>query len=597
MTKPLIKLPGVGLQEYREKYFMGLLVKFVAVDNGETAIDNAKYVNGIFKSIQCCGLINRLMVSPDEFGLKTNPVKELNDEGNIFLLEFSSLENDKSNNWNIVFRFGTYHAAKQLETEIHSDTYIIDKDSNYLEKLKLTIKKAIVKDWKKIIWLIDRDSECLSVALYPKIYKTENLMRELINEVMTKQYGTSWWDSFVSANIKEKHSKRLVDYKLKVPSFNNVDEQLMSIDIDDLGDLITLKRYKWIPVFDEKISYLLNGVQKYDDGVMRELLLKQRAVETDLWHDQFSGYLPDDFPRRFHLFAKDRNHIMHNKLIDRTAYLQIKTLAETIENDLVLAISKLNETILSNEEEEKIEKRRQAEEELQRIREHERKESEAGVSIRSYDEIDDLLTDSIIEFLSGIEEAYRFRSDIELSDLHQIDWNNVGKLFSIRSKIDDTELSFIYMLSINEAEGADSSFGIYYDIIPEKYVTHLEYRNASVEIDPDTGLYVPVVQDRLGDIAAVVDDIVEFIDDRITNYKENAASEDIAEYVFCSECGENSVCINEDLLPIGTCLNCGYVNSLQSCERCGEWFNSENDGMDEYGVALCQNCLDAIEAE
>ena len=31
----------------------------------------------------------------------------------------------------------------------------------------------------------------------------------------------------------------------------------MSIDIDDLGDLVTLKRYQWMPIFDEKISYLL----------------------------------------------------------------------------------------------------------------------------------------------------------------------------------------------------------------------------------------------------------------------------------------------------------------------------------------------------
>ena len=69
------------------------------------------------------------------------------------------------------------------------------------------------------------------------------------------------------------------------------------------------------------------------------------------------------------------------------------------------------------------------------------------------------------------------------------------------------------MSSINEAEGADSSLEIYYDIIPEKYVTVLEYKNASVEIDPDTGLYVPVVQDRLGNITAVVDAVVDFIDD------------------------------------------------------------------------------------
>lgn len=576
---------------------MELLVKFIAVNNGETAINHSEYINEILKKIQHWGLINRLMVTPDEFELKRSPVKELDDEGNLFLLEFSSLENDKSNNWNIVFRYGTYQAAKQLETEIYSDTYVIDKDNNYLEKLKLAVKKAVIKDWEKIIWLIDRDSECLSIALYPRIYKTENLMRELINEVMTKQYGLSWWDSFVSANIKEKHSRRLAEYKSKVPAFNNVDERLMSIDIDDLSDLITLKRYKWTPVFDDKISCQLNGVQKYDDGIIRELLLKQRSVEADLWQEQFSRYLPEDFPERFRLFAKDRNHIMHNKLLDRTAYLQIDNVAETIEKDLTLAIDRLKETILSVEEQEEIEKQRQIEEAMQKNQERERKESEAGVSIRSYDEIDDLFTDSIFEFLSDIEENYRFRSDLEFSDLCQIAWSKTGTLFSIRSRIDDTELSFTYELFIDEAEGADSFFSIFYDSIPEECVTILSYKNASAELDPDTGLYVPVIQDRLGDITAVTDAMVEFIDDRIVNYKENAASEDIAEYVFCYECGEESVCINEDLLPVGTCLSCGNVNHLECCERCGEWFNSEVDGMYEYDVALCQNCLDAMEAE
>lgn len=576
---------------------MSLFVKFVAIDNGDTAVDHADYVNEIFQKLQQGGLISRLMVAPDEFELKTGPVKELDEEGNTFALEFGSLENDKFSNWNIVFRYGTYHAAKQLETEIHSDTYVVDRDNNYLEKLKLAIKKAIVKDWEKTIWLIDRDSECLSVDLYPRIYKTENLMRELINEVMTKQYGTSWWDSFVSANIREKHSKRLADYKSKVPAFNNVDERLMSIDIDDLGDLITLKRYQWTPEFDEKISYLLNGVQKYDDGIIRELLLKQRTIETDLWQEQFSRYLPDDFPKRFSFFAKDRNHIMHNKLIDRTAYQQIKALAETIENDLTLAINKLNETILSIEEQEEIERQRQVEADLQRMQDHERRESEAGVSIRSYDEIADIFMDSILEFLSGIEENYRFRNDIELSDLHWLQWSDSGSLFSIHSIIDDTELSFIYMLHIDDAEGANSSFGIYYDMIPEKYVAGLEYKNASVEIDPETGLYVPVIRDRLGDIAEVIDAVVEFIDSRITNYKENASPEDIAEYVSCCECGEYSICINEDILPAGTCLNCGYVNQLEHCERCGELFNGETEGLYKYDVALCQNCLDAMEAE
>lgn len=41
------------------------------------------------------------------------------------------------------------------------------------------------------------------IDLYAKIYKIENLLRELINEVMVKQYGTKWWELLVPYDIKE----------------------------------------------------------------------------------------------------------------------------------------------------------------------------------------------------------------------------------------------------------------------------------------------------------------------------------------------------------------------------------------------------------
>ena len=44
-------------------------------------------------------------------------------------------------------------------------------------------------------------------------------------------------------------------------------------------------------------------------------------------------------------------------------------------------------------------------------------------------------------------------------------------------------------------------------------------------------------------------------------------------------------------------MNCGYVNKIHECERCGQWFNSEEDGMYEDGIAICQNCLDEYEEE
>lgn len=575
---------------------MNLLVKFIAVDNVAKIADYTIYINEIFKKIYDSGLIKNIAMSLDEVTSGASPVKELDDEGNTFLIEYNSEEMGKTDNWNIIFKYGTYNDSKQLEVAIYSDTYTVDKDNNYLEKLKLTIKKVIIKDLKDIIWLIDKDSECLSIELYSKVYKTENLMRELINEVMIKQYGTSWWESFVPFNIKEKHGKRLKDYKSKVPAFNNVDERLMSIDVDDLGELITLKRYRWIPKYEEKINYLLNGVQKYNGNVIRELLEKQRTIEIDLWKDQFSKVLPEDFYERFTLFSKDRNHIMHNKLIDRSAYTLMKDLADEIENNLTQAIIKQSKMMLSDEEKVEIEKQKQIELDMLEALEHECKENDANVSIKSYDEIKELFENSMFEFLNDIEENLRFRSDIEIVRNHHASWDESGDLLSVTSKVDGAQLLFTYDMSIVDEEGAGSELNIYCSGENGNFVTSVVYTNGAVEYDSDSGLYMPVTQDEISNIETAIEETEEFINDEIANYRENVEVEDIAEFVLCSECGEDAICINEDILPIGTCMNCGYVNGIHKCEKCMGWFNSDEEDYDDE-IAICQNCIDTLDEE
>ncbi len=327
-----------------------MLVKFIAVDNKKQIDDNYAYIDDIYKVIRADGLIKNLNIDPDAAAFGVEAVREVDDDGNVFVLEFNSADGQKSNIWSVYFAYGTYNDSKQLEISIYSDTYVPKVDEGYLEKLKIRIKKSISKEWERIIWLVDKDSECLSICLYPQIYKVENLMREVINEVMIKQYGIAWWDSYVPANIKKKHSDRLKEYKSKVPSFNDVDERLMSIDINDLGALVQHKRYKWNPTYDERINSFLNGVQSYNEGIVREQLFKQRVVEMDLWVEQFSKYLPKDFNDRYAVFTRDRNHIMHNKLIDRAAFKTIKESVEQIEQDLMKAIKKIQNELLSNEE-------------------------------------------------------------------------------------------------------------------------------------------------------------------------------------------------------------------------------------------------------
>lgn len=574
---------------------MKMLVKFIAIDSKDEITDNEAYILKIYQTLNSAGLIKSLSMTPDEVMYGAGPVKNLDDENNVFSLQFNSEENGKPDVWRIDFQYGTYMTTKQLEIAIYSDTYFLDANDGYLEKLKLRIKKSIRRDWDKVIWLVDKDSECLSIALYSLVYKTENLMREVINEVMTKQYGTSWWDSFAPANIKNKHSDRLREFKAKIPSFNDVDERLMCIDISDLSELMVLKRYKWNPVFDGKISGMLNGVQTYNDDVIRELLFKQREVETDLWEEQFSKYLPDDFTDRYNVFSRDRNHIMHNKLIDRNAYMSMKESAEQIEQDLSDALDKLHKIILSEEEKTEIEKQRQIEAQMREEADHDCRENDANVSIKDEDEIEGLFYDCLVSFVTEIEENLRFRNDIETVNAYDPNDGTVGSALLISSYIDDTEIELNYKMSLDPDEGADSTLCIY-SKAPE-FSTELTYKNGAVEYDADSGLYMPVIQDELESTDKIVDEVMKLINELMPDYKEIVDEDDIAGYALCTECGEDTICINEDILPLGTCINCGHVNEMHECEECGSWFNSDEDGMYEDDIAICQSCLDYLDED
>lgn len=104
---------------------------------------------------------------------------------------------------------------------------------------------------------------------------------------------------------------------------------------------------------------------------------------------------------------------------------------------------------------------------------------------------------------------------------------------------------------------------------------------------------MPITEDGIDD----VDEVVDFISKELPSYLENANPEDLIEYLMCCECGTESICINEDVLPIGTCMNCGYVNEVYECDRCHLWFNSDEDGRVIDDIAFCQNCLDKLEDE
>lgn len=587
---------------------MSVFVKFIAVENKKEIGDNEAYINTIYNNLFSAGLVNSLLVAPICGKTSISPVVEIDEEGNSFRICFNGLANEKSNNWEIVFLFGTYNTSKQLQIEISSDTYSVDVKDNYLEIMKLNIKKSIVADWKDIIWLFDRDSECLSSDLYPRIYQTENILRQLINEVMSKEYGTQWWDMLVPYNIKEKHMARLKGYKSNVPAFNNVDEKLMSIDVDDLFSIITLKRKKWNPAFNEKISQMLNGMLKCQENVIIDTLKNQMEIELDLWDSQFSNYLSVNFIKNFKEFELNRNHIAHNKLIDRSAYNTIKISIELIYNDVKDALQTVTQRLLSKEEQDFLRQKQEEEIRVYFEMEHDRKESDANISIRSNEEIMDLFDEKIAHFMTGLSESLHFRNDIEISDNNFMVSEYEGTFFTVRSKVNKESIEFKYSIEVYSDEGGETIMTVWDD--NGEFKSSVSYLNGAVIYDEELGIYMPYTEDGISekDFDDLQVSIIEYIIENLPDVKEqvqlsmysiikDGGNSPIAEGVFCSECWDEWICVDEEFAPYGTCLNCGYINEIAECYRCGALFNADWDGRSDGEVSFCQNCLDDFERE
>ena len=72
-----------------------MLVKFIAVDNKVQIDDNYDYINKIYRSIDLGGLIKSLEIDSDAAAFGAGAIREVDDEGSVFLLEFKGNEGEK----------------------------------------------------------------------------------------------------------------------------------------------------------------------------------------------------------------------------------------------------------------------------------------------------------------------------------------------------------------------------------------------------------------------------------------------------------------------------------------------------------------------
>lgn len=581
------------------------MVNFLMINGNIQPVDMFGYIENVVTELQKKGLITKIEYSPAQcdFGDDSCLIEV---EDTFYVANFIYSKDDKENHWQIAFEYGTYNSCSQLQIKILSADYELNVADNYLEQLKFAIKLLVKPNWEKIIWLMDKDSEQLSIALYPRIYRVENLARQLISEIMTKEYGFEWWDTYVPLTIKNKHMGRLGGYKSITPGFANVDERLMSIDIGDLNSIITLKEKKWNPAFIPEISSFLNEQSDMKLERMKTLLSAQMIVSIDLWVEQFSKYLSEDFIKDFKTFELNRNHIVHNKLIDRSAYGSISNSISTVEAELIKALAKIEQVVVSKEQREAREQQRAIEQEEMEVALKDIMESEAGVKIRNSQEIIEVYEEQLFIFHSELQEYLRFRNDLEIGEYKSIE-NDTGILFEIRYKVNDESAIVSYSIEcMDDSQGSESVVAVNIMIGENVFSKDIAYTNGEISFNSHQSCYMPETQDSISmeDLSALKEGAVDFLNEQFENLREKVDSEmfsiikdggssPLAEF-SCWECGEEYICIDENYGALGQCLNCGEMNDICFCDRCESYFEGTAD---EDGPNFCENCLEDFNKE
>lgn len=580
---------------------MAVSVEFFCIGNKKEIKGIDDYVENIVSKLK------KINIIPAE----TEFTKPYNDNDieidNVYIIDFNVTNEGNDSTWQVVLEFGRFNSILQIKVFICSQNYQLSIDNTYLERLKISIKNSLNQDWEKIVWIKDDDSELLSISLYPYLYKAENLTRQLINEVMSKKYGIDWWDNYIPERIKNKHKSRIKGYKSAVPTFANVDERLMSIDIGDLCDIFSLKNKIWNPQPNKVISAYLNDRIDVSKDEIKKILTCQSVESEDFWSDVFAQYLTDDFKEHFKRFELNRNHVMHNKLIDRSAYKMIEESVNTVIVKLQSAISESQKRIMSAEQLVDIEKKHEAVRIEHELLELEVMQSEAGVNILDNEEILEIFDEKLQEFYWDFKETMHFRRDIDISNSENVTNDNGRHLFfSITYKITEDILNVYYEFNMLDiSQGAISEVTIYFVCNDKKYAFPVRYINGEGEYNYYQGNYIPITNDMFydSDIDNIMVQLQDFINENFTDMRayvdaniysivKDGGRCPVSDNVICFECYEKYICIDGDYGKFGQCLNCGETNEICKCCVC-ECYCEGVESDDEMNY--CENCKERFE--
>lgn len=441
--------------------------------------------------------------------------------------------------YTVIFQMDTYEWNRQFTVKIGYSQIRVgipvpqmrEKVAGYdhfLEKLKINIKNALIRDWYKCVWIKDNQSLELSREVYSDIYMAENELRAFISRIMIEHFGIEWHDRPEFYKLKASIEENAVIIKRNVPNFNNIDVNLYTVTLEKLMDTVKADIYSDAMLDSPKMQKLIKerifATTHLDKMESALQFLKNRYVKKyNIWERFFKPLIAD--PVRWEelltSFIANRNHVAHNKLLD---YM----LKETMLSDTREFRRFIREAVIKFDEENCSE---EVEETLQAIadqREYEQEarmeiiESESGVKIRDKKEILKLFQDTVDEIYTDAVNKVYFDEGIEvLGECKLQDSVDEQLLFSITGR-NSKKLEIYGITDIDDSEGTASAMQIRVYSADENIVNvNIGYMNGEAEYSPEQTSYMPVVMDSYDDSNAEI--IKNAVDEFLEREREDEA--------------------------------------------------------------------------
>ena len=453
--------------------------------------------------------------------------------------------------YTVIFQMDTYEWNRQFTIKIgYSQIRVgipvpqmsekIAGYDHFLEKLKISIKNSLIRDWYKCVWIKDNQSLELSRDVYSDIYMAENELRAFVSRIMIEHFGIDWHDRPEFYKLKASIEENAVIIKRNVPNFNNIDVNLYTVTLEKLMDTVMLDVYSDAmqdsPEMQKLIKERIFATTQLDKMKSALDFLKNRYVKKyNIWEKFFKPLIADPvkWEELLTSFIANRNHVAHNKLLD---YMSKETmLSDTREFRRFIreAVIKFDEENCSEEVEETLQAIADQREYEQEAR-MEIIESESGVKIRSRKEILKLFQDTIDEIYTDAVNKVYFDEGIEvLGECKLQDMVDEQLLFSVTVR-SGKELEIYGVIDIDDSEGTASVMQIRVYNADENIVNgDIEYVNGEAEYNIEQTSHMPVVMDSYDDgnaeiIKNAVDEFLEREreDEAIISHEEKRMAEE-----------------------------------------------------------------------